>query len=250
MYRDENSTVISFDTDFLDSVQPTTIKSVKLTNHFRAYTGVKSGIECWKKCLFEVDCVAISYSEGTCYLFKKGDYGSELDSAYVSMGYHREEFFIRKTTTTNPNKRFLNPIKRLNGSCENKDQCWIECLNVVGCAAISFCLAPNCSKTCNLYKQGDYGVTKDVNYVSMALQSEAEFIEKQPVISIYKDYRIIIESKKSINWVENEEECWSECLKERAIKCEVISFSMLNSICYFYEIRARRLRLWQVVIIR
>ena len=206
-----------------------------MTNHFKGpYITYKNETECWEACVKEVDCVAITFCEEcnrTCYLFNKTGYESEPDANYVSMGYDSVEIFIKNKPTINPSKRLLNPIMRLLGSCRNEFECWIKCLKMDGCAAVSFCSAPTCNRTCNLYKQGEYGVTKDDNYVSLALQSES--LDKKSVVSIYEGFRIR-ESKRSIK-VNNEEQCWMECLKERETRCEAISFSTLNSTCYFHE---------------
>lgn len=136
----------------------------KLINHYRNIRS-DSLETCESECLEDSDrCSAVSYRDGTCLMFKSGDYLAERKYGWDSA--------LLEELKVSPLVRY-NQLE-LSGNwktidSESEYSCWNECLKHSECIAVTFELNVN---KCSFIGESGYIAKRNRKAVTLALETE------------------------------------------------------------------------------
>ena len=111
-----------------------------------------------------------------------------------------------------------------------REQCWDKCKNESECVAISFC--KDCKGACFMYKSGEYGVTRNDKYVSIA--KEGKNLKNQPLVTLHYNIRLTNPLQEPFYNISTGDQCWGKCLNESG--CVAVSFcEYCNGECSLFK---------------
>jgi hypothetical protein len=136
----------------------------KLINSYRNSTA-NSFEGCWEECLEDTDhCIAVSYSQMSCLMFKKGQFLVERNDSWKTVSLEE----IKSIPIVRYDQLELSGNLKTIDS-ESEYSCWSECLKHNGCIAVT--LELNINK-CSLIGKDGYTTKRNKNAVTFASEKE------------------------------------------------------------------------------
>lgn len=133
----------------------------KLSDHFNLASNV-SEFACWRKCVRDASCVAVSHKKTQCLMYKNSTISHKIhELGWSTLAYEHQRYDKVVYNRTQIHGFFMQ-IPATNAS-----ECWSKCLSRAECIAISFG-----EGLCHLTKRGEYQTGQYNNWVTIYKDGE------------------------------------------------------------------------------